>query len=138
MWCIRSRVGVLLSTAVNASNPAVQRLRKGLPFLILALAGVYCVGAHFHIHRVNTEIVKADQGAYIAYARQMSLTRYAVVGGRNQMPVFPFLISTVDRYGISTDDLFLRAKYLNVGLSLLILAGVYGLARRNLPGFDRS
>lgn len=127
---------MLLSFAVNASSPAVQRLRKGLPILVLALALVYCVGAHFHIHRVNTEIVKADQGAYIAYARQMSLTRYAVVGGRNQMPVFPFLISTVDRYGISTDDLFLRAKYLNIGLSLLVLVGVFGLLRRNLPGFE--
>lgn len=127
---------MLLSFAVNASSHAAGRIHKGLPILALVLALVYCVGAHFHIHRVNTEIVKADQGAYIAYARQMSLTRYVVAGGRNQMPVFPFLISTIDRHGISLDDLFLRAKYLNVALSLLVLIGIFFLLRRTLPEFE--
>lgn len=127
---------MLLSFAVNLSSHAAERLRKGLPILALVFALVYCVGAHFHIHRVNTEIVKADQGAYIAYARQMSLTRYAVPGGRNQMPAFPFLISAVDRHGISVDELFLRAKYLNVALSLSVLVGIFFLLRRTLPEFE--
>lgn len=129
---------MLLSQAVIASNDAAKRLRKGLPFLMLALALVYCAAAHFHIHGVNTEIVKADQAAYIGYARQMSETRYEFVGGRNQMPVFPFLISLVDRYGITTEDLFVRAKYLNVGLSLLVLVGAFFLSRRSLPEFEST
>jgi hypothetical protein len=134
--CIRGGVGVLRWSAVIASNHAVKRLRKGMPIVVLALGLVYCGAAHFHIQGVNTEIVKADQSAYIFYARQMSLTRYAYVGGRNQMPVFPFLITAVDRYGVSADDLFVRAKYLNVGLSLLVLVSVFFLLRRSLPELE--
>ncbi len=121
---------------MSDSIPLAEPLRKALPFVALVLALVYCVGAHFHIHRVNTEIEKADQGAYVSYAKKMSVTRYAVVGGRNQMPVFPFLVSLVDRPGISREDLFLRAKYLNVGISLAVLVGIFFLLRRTLPEFD--
>ncbi len=102
----------------------------------VALVVVYVVGAYHHIHTVNTEILKADQGSYVYYARQMNVTKYSYVGGRNQMPVMPFLVSLVDHYGDSTDELFVRGKYLNVALSLLVLAGVGWLARRTLPAFE--
>jgi hypothetical protein len=116
--------------------------KRSLPLGLLAglvtaaLVVVYVVGAHHHIHTVNTEILKADQGSYVYYARQMNETQYGYVGGRNQMPVMPFLVSLIDRHGDSTDELFVRGKYLNVALSLLVLAGVGWLARRTLPAFE--
>ncbi|MCP5041855.1 MAG: hypothetical protein GY944_12570, partial [bacterium] len=114
------------------------RWRKAAPLLAFVLVRVYATGAHFHIQRVNTEIVKADQGAYVAYARQMSLTHYAHVGGRNQMPVLPFLASLVDRPEDSVEELFIRAKYMNVGLSLVVLACVWWLLRHTLPSYEST
>lgn len=113
-------------------------LRVLAPVIVFSLVGVYVTAAHFHIHSANTEILKADQGSYVYYARQMNETRYAYVGGRNQMPVMPFLVSLVDRHGISTDALFVRGKYLNVALSLLVLAGVGWLVRRSVPAFETA
>ncbi len=109
-----------------------------VPLLGVLLVGIYVVAAHFHIHRVNNEILKADQGSYVYYARQMNVTQYAYVGGRNQMPVMPFLLSLVDRYGDSTDELFMRGKYLNVGISLVVLMAVAWLVRRSVPVFETS
>ena len=113
-----------------------MRWGMAAPLVVVMLGLVYVTAAHYHIQRVNTDIVKADQGAYIAYARQMSKTRYAHVGGRNQMPALPFLVSLIDRPGASVDELFVRGKYLNVALSLVVLVGIGWLFRRTLPRFE--
>ena len=106
--------------------------------VVLLLAAVYVTATHFHIERVNTEILKADQGSYVYYARQMNETRYAYVGGRNQMPVMPFLVSLVDLYGTTTETLFERGKRLNVGISLCVLVGIAWLVRRSVPAFETA
>lgn len=121
---------------MTVTQQTLVRLRRALPLLLVVCALIYGTGAGFHSQRVNTQIEKADQGAYIAYARQMSLTRYEVVGGRNQMPVFPFLISLIDRHGVTTDELFERAKAMNIVLSMLVLVGVYLLLRATIPRFE--
>ncbi len=105
---------------------------------VFVLVFIYVLAASYHIHRVNTEIVKADQGAYISYARQMVATQYDVVGGRNQMPLYPAVVSLVVRADETPAELFLRAKYLNVALSLVVLFGIFALVRRTVPAFEAT
>ena len=121
---------------VNTRSSAPANSRLVMLAILLVLAGVYTTAASYHLHQVNTEILKADQRAYLAYARQMNVSQYGVVGGRNQMPVYPFLISLIDPGEVELDELFVRAKTMNVALSMLVLVGVYLLARRSIPGFE--
>lgn len=106
--------------------------------LVLVLSGVYLGAAYEHVHSVNVNMEMADQRAYLSYGRKMAATRYEWVGGRNQMPVFPFLVSLLDGQELTLEQLFVRAKYLNTGLSLLVLLAVYGLLRRSLPVLEST
>lgn len=117
-------------------SSAPEILRKALPVIVLALVSLYTFAASVHSHRVNTQIEKADQGAYISYARQMSATDYRFVGGRNQMPVYPFIVSLITEPGETPEQLFERAKYLNVALSIVVLFAIYQLVRRTVPVFE--
>ena len=112
--------------------------RIGYPALILGLVALYWGAAQTHSHAVNTEMSKADQSAYLAYGRNMASTDYGWVGGRNQMPIFAFLVSTVDRPGLTMDQLFTRAKVMNTALSLAVLFGIFLLLRRSLPGLEAA
>lgn len=127
---------MLLSCAVKIPSPAPAIVRTAVPVCVLVVVFVYTLAAAYHIHRVNTEIVKADQGAYITYARQMSATQYSVVGGRNQMPVYPAIISLIVRPEQTPERLFEQAKYLNVVISIVVLFGIYFLVRRSVPVFE--
>jgi hypothetical protein len=103
---------------------------------IVLLTALYCTLVVLRIDNVNTAMEKADQSAYLIYARKMRLSDYSYAGGRNQMPVFPLLVSLVDEPGLSLDSLFRRAKYLNLALSLLVLVGVFGLSIRLMPKLE--
>ena len=92
--------------------------------LVLILAGLYWVGAVEQLVRVNTDKEATDQSAYMEYARTMYESNYTVVGGRNRMPVYPFLQSLFYRPGMTDEAFFTTGKYVNLVLSLVLLAGI--------------
>ena len=114
-------------------------VRRGIfAALGLALVAAYWWGAEQHLHRVNTKVWRTDQSAYLAYARNMAETNYEFVGGRNRMPIYPFLLSQVYTPELSEEAFFVRAKYLNIVISLLVLCGTWGLMRWWLPSLEAS
>jgi len=92
--------------------------------LILILAGLYWYGAVEQLVRVNTDREATDQSAYMDYARSMYESNYTVVGGRNRMPIYPFLQSLFYRPGMTDEVFFVYGKYVNLVLSLVLLAGL--------------
>ena len=70
-------------------------LAKRLLFLLVVLIiGIaYWKGATEQLTLVNTRMKATDQSAYMDYARNMVESDYTFVGGRNRMPVYPFLQS---------------------------------------------
>ncbi len=74
--------------------------------------------------QVNTNMRKTDQGAYMRYAREMYESNYTVIGNRNRMPIYPFLQSLFYRPGMSNEAFFIRGKYVNLILSLVLLTGL--------------
>ncbi len=102
---------------------------------VLAVVSLYLYGAMQQVTRVNLDMDSVDQSAYLEYAAHMIETDYAHVGTRNRMPVYPFLQSLFYDPVLSDQAAFMRAKIVNVVLSLALLTG---LATIFLISFGRS
>jgi hypothetical protein len=92
--------------------------------ILTGLIVAYWYGAEGQLLQVNVDMGLTDQSAYMDYARQLRDSGYAYPGDFNRMPVYPFLVSLVLRPGMMDPEFFLSAKYLNLFLSVLLLAGL--------------
>jgi hypothetical protein len=92
--------------------------------LVFIFIAVYWNGAVKQLSRVNTNMNSTDQGAYMNYARKLYESDYRYKGGRNRMPVYPFIQSLFYHPAMSDEFFFTQGKYVNLILSLVILAGL--------------
>ncbi len=111
------------------------RRRGFIIVIVLAVLGVYGLEAHARREVIVTPANQSDQAAYLAYAKQMYDSGYTVVGRRNRMPVFPFLLSLIYRPGLSETQFLTRAQSFNINLSILILLLLFLIFRRFFPTF---
>ncbi|MFN2542337.1 MAG: hypothetical protein ABR514_09250 [Chthoniobacterales bacterium] len=99
-----------------------QLIHRGAVVLVaLSIVALYGWEAHARRAVDPTPLNRADQAAYLNYARRMHETHYAVAGDRNRMPVFPFLLSLVYRRGMTDAEFLNRAQSFNINLSILLL-----------------
>jgi len=106
--------------------PGRQLLTKSflLSGVILLLVMIYWNGAVVQMVEVNVDMGETDQGAYMHFTSRMYESGYTYPGDFNRMPAYPFLQSLLYRPGISDDSFFLQGKYLNLLLSLILLAAL--------------
>lgn len=104
--------------------------RPGVALAVLVILTIYGIEAHARREKMATPATLGDQGAYLAYARQMYETNYAAIGPRNRMPVFPFLLSLVYRPDMSEAQFLRRAQACNVNLSIALLLLLFFIFRR--------
>ena len=82
-----------------------ERFSLVKPLFIILFAVVigilYWRGANEQMVLVNKFMGVSDQSAYMNYARQMVESNYTFTGGRNRMPVYPFLQSLFIDPGMS-------------------------------------
>ena len=104
-------------------HPTVAQFARKHAFslIVLAILAIYGCQAHARRQLMATPASLGDQGAYLGYAKQMYDSSYAVVGDRNRMPVFPFLLSLIYRPGEPEEEFLRRAQVLNVNLSIGLL-----------------
>lgn len=105
--------------------------------MVISVLALYGWEAHARREVDPTPLNRADQAAYLNYARSMRETNYAVAGDRNRMPVFPFLLSLVYRRGMTDAEFLGRAQSFNINLSILLLGLLFLILRRffaALPG----
>lgn len=106
--------------------------RAGLVALLLVCgAGLFVNRALENSRRVNTDMGRTDQKAYINYAEAMVESDYAFVGARNRMPVYPYILSTFRDLKETDEAFFEKAKLFSIGLTLAavaILATIYLLS----------
>ncbi len=107
--------------------------RVFLALVALAGLGLYLYTASVQLTRVNTDPKQSDQSAYMSYARKLKESGYTYVGERNRMPLFPILSSVVYEEGMAEETFFLRGKWFNVGLSVLLLGALFVVYRQQLP-----
>jgi 4-amino-4-deoxy-L-arabinose transferase-like glycosyltransferase len=104
--------------------------------VIVALVYLYWFGAVEHLEKRNTDMGATDQRGYLKYAKNV----YELIhegeyfyGNRNRMPFYPFLQSFVYQPGLTDEEYFVRGKYFNIALSLLLLAGIFFIFRKYFP-----
>lgn len=101
-------------------NITAKKLLVTFAFLIL-----YIGGASYQGFVVNNDMNRTDQKSYMDYAKEMNLTHYKYVGGRNRMPLFPFLMSFAYVPNMSDQEFFVRGKQVNILLSVVFLLLIY-------------
>src|SRR5437667_12887884 len=104
--------------------------RYRIAFAVLVILTVYGCESHARRLLMATPASLGDQGAYLAYAQQMYESGYAVVGDRNRMPVFPFLLSLIYRPGLSQTQFLERAQAFNVNFSIVLLLLLFLIFRK--------
>src|ERR1044071_1951648 len=107
--------------------------RHGLAALVLSILVIYGCEAHARRQLMSTTASLGDQVAYLASAQQMAESNYAVIGDRNRMPIFPFLLSLIYRPGESEAQFLTRAQTLNVNLSIVLLPALFFISRSFSP-----
>jgi len=103
--------------------------------IVVAILSVYGLEAQARREVIVPPANQGDQAAYLAYAKQMHDSGYTVVGRRNRMPVFPFLLSLIYRPGLSETQFLTRAQSFNINLSILILLLLFLIFRKFFPTF---
>ncbi|GIK65076.1 MAG: hypothetical protein BroJett018_28700 [Chloroflexota bacterium] len=116
--------------AIN-SLQGVRKIFWMTSFLLVVLA-LHSYGAYQHLHERNigernTGYQKNDQEDYMLYAKALYFSDYRYAGDGNRMPLYPALQSLHYSPTISMEDYFVQGKYLNVGLSILLLIGLFGI-----------
>lgn len=106
-----------------------------LPLVVALTLGLYLHGAFIQMQKVNVDMRRVDQSAYMEYGRRLRNSGYTYVGGRNRMPLYPLMLSRIYQPGMSDDVYFFRAKIFNVILSLPVLAGIFWLLTRFISKF---
>ncbi|TFG72587.1 MAG: hypothetical protein E4H27_02330, partial [Anaerolineales bacterium] len=93
--------------------------------LLVILGTLYWYGAMVQPKQVNTDMNAIDQSAYMEYTRNLEASKYRYIGGRNRMPVYPFLQSLFYKPDMTDEALFEQGKTINLVLSLILLAGLF-------------
>jgi hypothetical protein len=108
-----------------------------LALVAAGLAVFYYAGATEHAERVNTARGRADQSGYLWDAVAIHKDRHGgpstLIGERNRMPVYPWLLSWLYDPALTPDQFFEKAKRWNIALSLVLLALFAAIAARLMP-----
>jgi hypothetical protein len=121
----------LLCGATNARSACAARTpfhsSEHLRSIFLATAIVtislilYIIAARQNLIRVNTDMGRTDQEAYLNYAAAMQDSDFAQLGNRNRMPFFPFILALTIERGGPSEATFGQAKTVNLILSAVLL-----------------
>ncbi len=122
-------------SAVGRNAMWAQRLAAAV--VLMALATFYYVAATEHARVVNVSRVRADQSGYLWDAVGIHIGRHGgprgLIGERNRMPVYPWLLSWMYDPAMTPDQFFEAGKSWNIRLSLVLLAALWFVMRRYLP-----
>jgi len=110
-----------------------MRLKRiSLAIVVLSLIASYSFRAAYKAEVGNTDRVSSDQNAYISYARDIEKEGFFTKGDGNRMPLYPWVQSLFYDPQLGKNELFRRGKFVNIGLSLLLLAAIGAVTKRRL------
>ena len=70
---------------------------------------------------VNNDLTRSDQNSYMDIAKKAYQTRFQYTGGRNRMPLYPWIQALFYSPEMDDETFFQQGKRLNVDLSLICL-----------------
>lgn len=117
----------------NKGKLARTLLTVGCVALLVCL---YCYGSVEHLRKRNLDMKSTDQRAYMRYAihvHELIYDNEYFYGDGARMPLYPLLQSLVYHPDLTREEHFVRGKYFNIGLSLVILVAVHFILKQHLP-----
>ena len=119
----------------------MRPIRKFWPAIVVVVLAVFYVeAATHHADTVNTSRARADQSGYLWDAVGIHMMRHGspdgLIGERNRMPVYPWLLSWLYDPTLSPDEFFVVAKTWNIRASLALLAVLIVVVRRFLAPLE--
>ena len=111
--------------------------RLATAIVLLGLVAFYYSGATTHSRSLNTLRGRADQSGYLWDAVAIYNARHggpdSLIGERNRMPVYPWLLSWLYDPAMSPDEFFEVGKKWSIYLSFVLLLLFWMVVRRYLP-----
>lgn len=133
LW-VWGMLGVLQTLAVLALTSPATRKDVGravlVGSLVVVLAVLYWHGAERQLVAVNVMEKFTDQSAYMNFAQKVYESGFRYLGDFNRMPLYPFLQALFYRPEMKDFAFFTQGKYLNLLLSIGLLAGLAAIFRR--------
>jgi len=102
---------------INAKRIVKALLALGIVLFFLQL---YLQAAQQQ-SKVNNDLTRHDQGAYMNFAKEAYETHLQYTGSRNRMPLYPWLQALFYSPGMDDEAFFEQGKQLNIALSLVCL-----------------
>jgi hypothetical protein len=107
--------------------------------LLIGLAVFYHAAATEHARVQNTSRVRADQSGYLwdavgVHGNWWNDDPDVLIGERNRMPLYPGFLALFYDPALSPEEFFARGKRLNILLSIVLLAVLFAIFARHLPG----
>lgn len=126
-----------LSASLDKITPYYVALYKVRWVLILCaflvLGYAYYQLTSMHAAQVNQSPQFSDQDTYLAIAEKAYETGFQYKGDRNRTPLYPYLLVSVYKSSMDRMEFFEAGKHFNIVISLVMLVGIFTLARIFLP-----
>jgi hypothetical protein len=113
-------------------------LGAGVLLVIVLLSFPYYKVATEHSRLLNYAPIFTDQQEYLVFAKNARLLNFNYTGDHNRMPGYPFLQALFYRKVLSDGEFFEQGKQINILLSIVLLACMFWIFRRYLPGFEAA
>ena len=94
-------------------------------FLLILLSSVYFRLTTLHAQTQNLGLENGDQGAFLEFTQNVYESNFHFMGDRNQMPLYAYLQALF--FDPQSGNAFLRAKYVNIYLSVVLLILTFGV-----------
>jgi hypothetical protein len=107
------------------------KARAALAALLPVLVVFYWDVAQ-HFSALNHDWKNSDQGIFITFAYEVAASGYTFTGGRNFMPLYPFLLAPLLDSSQAFFENFDIAKTFNILLSMGLIAGFFLLSKVHL------
>ena len=101
--------------------------------LFTVLGIFYYQATSEHATTINSSFRTSDQNAYMEITEKAVETNFRYTGTRSQMPLYPYVQALFYRSDMGENALFAQGKTLNIILSLLLLGGIFGIAKAFFP-----
>ena len=95
--------------------------------IVISILILVIIYLHFSLSfsKENVNMENDDQAAFLNFSKKVYTSKYKYTGGRNRMPVYPFILSLVYEQSLSDEEFFVRSKNLSIVLSILILCSLF-------------
>ncbi len=112
---------------------STRQRRVGFAILTVVVLSLYLYGAIVQSVEKNTSPRLIDQSSYMDYAERLRESAFTDFRNGNQMPLYPLIQSLHYTPNGSELEFFRRGRWLNIGLSVLVLAGVAWILFHRFP-----